>query len=167
MQSTLMNMPVPSRDPLSHMTVHRYRVAPRDVGIAGFVDGGTLLDWIHRAAHATATRWSGRCCVAASLGHFHLNRPIAVGGVIEIHACLAYTGRSSMHVLVTVYAGGPSGEPAAQTAQCPVVFVAIDDVGKPVAVQPWTPDSMLELQRQRQARVRIRMRKRVEDAIAA
>ena len=166
MQSTLTNMPVPSRDPLSHMTIHRYRVEPRDVGVAGFVDGGTLLEWIHRAAHATATRWSGRRCVAASLGNFHLNRPIGVGEFIEVHACLVYTGRSSLHILVNVYFGGPAGDAATQTSQCPLIFVAVDDVGRPVSVPPWTPNSMLELQRQRQARVRIRMRRRIEEAIA-
>ena len=106
--------PVSSRDPLSHTTIHRHRVEARDVGAAGFVDGGTLLEWIHRAAHATATRWSGRCCVAVSLGNFHLNRPIAVGDVIDLHACLAYTGRSSMHVLVTVFSASPASAAAGQ-----------------------------------------------------
>ena len=173
MQSTLTDnvaehhRPVSSRDPLSHTTIHRHRVEARDVGAAGFVDGGTLLEWIHRAAHATATRWTGRCCVAVSLGNFHLNRPIAVGDVIDLHACLAYTGRSSMHVLVTVFSASPASAAAGQTSQCPVVFVAVDDLGKPVAVRPWTPESMLELQRHRQARVRARTRRRIEDAIAA
>lgn len=160
-------IPVRSRDPLSHMTIHRYRVQPAHVGVVGYVDGGTLLEWIHRAAHATAARWSGRCCLAASVGNFHLDRPIPVGELVEVHACLVYTGHSSLHVLVSVYSGDPTGMNAAQSAQCPIVFVAVDDVGEPVAVPPWTPVTMLDLQRQHQARVRIRTRKRIEDAVAA
>jgi acyl-CoA hydrolase len=160
-------VPVASRDPLSHMTIHRYRVQPIHLGVAGSVDGGTLLEWIHRAAHATAARWSGRCCVAASVSNFHLDRPIRVGELVEVHACLVYTGHSSVHVLVTVYSGHPAGVKAAQSAQCPIVFVVVDDVGQPVAVPAWTPATMLELKRQHQARVRIRTRKRIEDAIAA
>jgi acyl-CoA hydrolase len=72
-----------------------------------------------------------------------------------------------LHVLVTVYSGGLTDAMAVQTAQCPTVFVTVDDIDSPVAVRPWTPVTILELQRQRQARVRIRMRRRVEDAIAA
>lgn len=161
------HVPVSTRDPLSHMTIHRYIVGPSDLGIAGVVDGGTLLEWIHRAAHTTAARWSGRYCVAASVANFHLDRPISVGEVVDVHACLAHTGRSSLHILVTICSGGSAGTTAAQTAQCPTIFVAVDDVGSPVAVPPWTPVTMLELQRQHQARIRIRMRRRVEEAIAA
>ena len=98
-----------ARDPLSHMTIHRYRVQAVHLGVVGSVDGGTLLEWIHRAAHATAARWSGRCCVAASVSNFHLDRPIRVGELVEVHACLVYTRRSSMHILVTVYSGDPAG----------------------------------------------------------
>ena len=44
----------------SHETIHRFRVRPVDVGIDGFVDGGTLLEWIDKAAYATAVQWCGR-----------------------------------------------------------------------------------------------------------
>ena len=61
----------------SHETIHRIRVKPSDVGDVGFVDGGALLEWIDKAAHATATQWCGGNCVAASVGNLHLDRPIA------------------------------------------------------------------------------------------
>jgi 4-hydroxybenzoyl-CoA thioesterase len=149
------------------MTIHRYRVQAVHLGVVGCVDGGTLLEWIHRAAHATAARWSGRCCVAASVSNFHLDRPIRVGESVEVHACLVYTRRSSMHILVTVYSADPAGAHSVQSAQCPIVFVAVDDIAEPVAVPPWSPVTMLELQREHQARVRIRTRKQIEDAVAA
>jgi hypothetical protein len=52
-------VPVSTRDPLSHMTIHRYRVQPGDLGSAGVVDGGTLLEWVHRAAHTAPQRHGG------------------------------------------------------------------------------------------------------------
>jgi acyl-CoA hydrolase len=151
----------------SHETIHRLRVRPVDVGIDGFVDGGTLLEWIDKAAYAAAAQWCGCHCVASSVGNFHLDRPIGVGELVDVHASLVYTGRSSMHILVTVYSSDPSRAKAVQTAQCPMVFVAVDDAGNPVDVPPWTPVTMLELQQQRQARLRTRMRKRIEGAMAA
>ncbi|MCW2690791.1 MAG: acyl-CoA hydrolase [Mycobacterium sp.] len=151
----------------SHETIHRFRVKPADVGIVGFVDGAKLLEWIDKAAHATAAQWSGRSCVTASMGNIHLDRPIGVGELVEVHASLVYTGRSSMHILVTVYCSDPTRGNAVQTSQCPIIFVAVDYTGNPVVVPPWIPVTMLELQRQRQARIRIRMRKRIEAALAA
>ena len=151
----------------SHQTIHRFRVGAADAGIGGAVDGGTLLEWVDTAAHATATQWSGRDCVTASVGNIHLDRPISVGEFLELHASLVYTGRSSMHILVTVYASDPTGAKELQTSQCAIIFVAVDDAGNPVEVPPWTPVTMLELQRHRQARVRVRMRRRIEGAMAA
>ncbi len=151
----------------SHETIHRFRVKPADVGILGFVDGGTLLEWIDIAAYVTASQWCGGDCVAASVGSLHLDRPIRVGEVVVVHASLVYTGRSSMHILVSVHSGDPTLANAVQTLQCPIIFVAVDGTGHPVAVPHWTPVTMLELQRHRQARVRIRMRKHIEGAMSA
>ncbi|MDT5299823.1 MAG: hypothetical protein QOG79_3065 [Mycobacterium sp.] len=151
----------------SHEAILRVRVEPDDVGIVGVVDGGKLLEWIDEVAYATAASWSGRDCVVASVGNIHLDRPIGVGELVEVRASLVYTGCSSMHVLITVCSSDPTRANAAQTSQCPIIFVAVDDSGNPVEVPPWTPVTMLELQRQRQARVRIPMRRRIEGAMPA
>ena len=150
-----------------HEIIHRFLVEPSDAGIVGAVDGGKLLEWIDKAAYAVGARWSGCDCVAAYVGNIHLNRPISVGELVELNASVVYTGRSSMHILVTVYSSDPARAKAFQTAQCAIVLVAVDDDGNLVEVPPWTPVTMLEMQRQRQARVRIPMRKRIEGAMAA
>jgi 4-hydroxybenzoyl-CoA thioesterase len=151
----------------SHEIVHRFRVKLADVGILGFVDGGTLLEWIETAGYATAAQWCGGHCVAASVGNLHLDRPIRVGEFVVVHASVVYTGRSSMHILITVQSTDATRAKAGQTAQCAMVFVAVNPTGHPVEVPRWTPVTMLELQRHRQARVRIQMRKRIEGAMAA
>ena len=167
--NTLAEYTEPTRPPKvrSHETIDRFRVKPGDISIGGFVDGGTLLEWIDKTAYAGAVQWCGSHCVAASVGNLHLDRPIGVGELVEVHASLVYTGGSSMHMLVTVCSSDPAGAKAVQTSQCPIIFVAVDDGGNPVEVPRWTPVTMLELQRQRQARVRIRMRQRIEGAMAA
>jgi acyl-CoA hydrolase len=174
-QSVVGNMSTPAQhsgptcapNASSHQTIHRFRVTSADTGAVGCVAGGTLLEWIDRVAHDVAAQWSGRYCVTAYVGNFHLDRPIGVGELVELHANLVYTGHSSMHILVTVYSSDPAGAKAVQTAQCPIIFVALEDTGHPVEVSPWTPVTMLELQRQRQARVRIPMRRRIQGAVSA
>ena len=148
-------------------TIHRFLVEPADAGIVGVVDGGRLLEWIDKAAYAAAAKWSGRDCATAYVGNVHLDRPISAGELVELNACVVYTGRTSMHILVTVYSSDPARAKSFQSAQCAIVLVAVDDDGKPVEVPPWTPATMLEMQRHRQARVRIAMRKRIEGAMAA
>ena len=150
-----------------HETIHRLRVAPLDVSVGGFVDGGTLLEWIDKAAYATAARWCGCHCVVASVGNFHLDRPISVGETVELHASLVYTGHSSMHILVTICSSDPAKVKAVQTAQCSIVFIAVDASGDVVEVPRWSPLTMLDLQRHRQARARARMRRRIEGAMEA
>lgn len=151
----------------NHETVLRFRVKHADVGVTGFVDGGTLLEWIDTTGYAVAAGWSGRDCVTASACNIHLDRPISAGELVEIRADLVHTGRTSMHILITICSSDPTRAKSAQSGQCPIIFVAVDDTGRPVEVPPWTPVSMLELQRQRQARVRVLMRTRIEAAMAA
>lgn len=138
------------------------RVQTTDVDANGHLGAGTLLEWVESAAHAAATRWCDGVSVLASVGTFHLDHPVGVGTIVELHADLVYTGRTSMHILVTVRAGTPT-----QSVQCPVVFVALDGQGHPTAVPAWAPVTMLDLQRHRQARVRAGTRTRIETLIAA
>ena len=118
----------------SHETINRFRIRSVDVGIGGFVEGGTLLEWIDKTAHAVAAQWCGCHCVAASVGNLHLDRPIGVGELVEVHASLVYTGRRSMHMLVTVYSSDPALVKAIQPSQRPIIFVAVDDTCNPVEV---------------------------------
>lgn len=154
----------PAEAPRRPETVHRFRVGSGDVAAAGNVDGATLLSWIDRAAHRTAQRWSGRRCVLVSVGNLHPDRPIVVGERVEVRAGLVYTGRSSMHLLITVRSGDPDSSRTIQTAHCAMIFAAADEAGTPAEVPRWTPLTMLELQRHRQARLRTRMRRRIDDA---
>ncbi len=147
--------------------VHRFLVKPSDVGIIGSVDGGKLLEWIDKVAYAGAAQWSGHYCVTAYVGNIHLDCPIEAGELVELHANLVHTGRTSMHILVTVYSTDPTRVKPVQSAQCLTVFVAVDDHRRGVEVPQWKPATILELQRHRQARARIAVRKDIEAAMSA
>ncbi|MFB7719292.1 acyl-CoA thioesterase [Nocardia sp. NPDC056100] len=148
-------------------SIHRLLVKPDDAGIAGPVDGGRLLEWIDKVGYAAAAQWSGRYCVTAYVGNIHLDRPIAVGELVELHANLVHTGRTSMHILVTVYSTDPTRAKPIQTTQCLMIFVAMDDHRHAVEVPQWVPTTILEQQRSRQARERISVRRRIEEAMSA
>jgi acyl-CoA hydrolase len=146
--------------------IRRFHVVPADVGIVGYVGGGRLLEWIDDAAHAAAAQWSGCDCVTTYVGNVHLHRPIGVGDLVQLNASVVHTGHSSIHLVVTIHTSDPTGDKG-QTAQCPMIFVAVDDIGRPVEVPRWTPVTMLEMQRHHHARLRIPVCKRIEGVMAA
>lgn len=71
-----------------------------------------------------------------------------------------------MHILITVSSGDPRTSELAETAQCLTVFVAVDESGKPAAVAPWVPVTVLDQRRQIAARRRIAVRSSIEAAMA-
>ncbi len=122
-------------------TVFRFLAEPTSVNFGGKVHGGALMKWIDETAYACAAVWSSRYCVTVSVGNIRFQRPILVGNLVELKARVVATGRTSMHIHVTVHAGDPKGGVLRQTTDCLVVFVAVDENGNPLPVPPLVPDT--------------------------
>jgi acyl-CoA hydrolase len=145
----------------------RFLAAPTDVAfLGGSVGGGRVLEWIDKAAYALAVGWSGHYCVTAYVGNIHFARPIESGHLVEVHARMIHTGRSSMDIAVTVSAADPQIGIFTATTRCLVVFVAVDANGKSTPVPHWTPATELEERLQANAVERIGLRKNIEAAMA-
>ena len=145
----------------------RFLAAPTDVGYSGSVDGGRVLEWIDKAGYALAAAWSGRYCVTAYVGHVRFTRPVVSGHLVEVTARLVYTGRSSMHIEISVRSGPPTGESFVLTTQCLVIFVAVDDEGRSVEVPPWVAEVDDDVRAEALAIRRIALRADIETAMAA
>jgi acyl-CoA hydrolase len=72
----------------------RFLAAPMDVGHSGSVDAGTVLEWVDKAAYATAVGWAKSYCVTAYVGNIHFADPVNSGDMVEVEATIVYTGRS-------------------------------------------------------------------------
>ena len=90
-------------------TTFRFLAEPSSVNFGGKVHGGALMKWIDETAYACAAVWSGRYCVTVSVGNIRFRRPILVGNLVELRARVVATGRTSMHIHVSVQAGDPKG----------------------------------------------------------
>jgi acyl-CoA hydrolase len=144
----------------------RFLAAPTDAGYSGSVSGGRVMEWIDKAGYACAVGWSRRYCVTVYVGNVRFTRPVAVGDLVEATARLVYTGRSSMHILVTVRSGSPRGTTLEPATECLMVFVAVGDDGRPTRV-PELPDGDAEDLAQKEAAVRrIDVRARITAAMA-
>jgi 4-hydroxybenzoyl-CoA thioesterase len=144
----------------------RFLAAPTDAGYSGSVGGGRVLEWIDRAGFATAVGWSGHYCVTAYVGNVHFNRPVAVGDLVEATGRLIYTGRTSMHVHVTVRSGSPRSGELAPATECLMIFVAVDDEGRPTPVRQLPDGDEEDLEQKASAVRRIDLRAQVAAAMA-
>lgn len=162
-------MPMTSEDaaPSHAVTTLRFLAKATDVDYGDRIDGGHVLEWVDKAGYACAAQWSGRYCVTAFIGDIRFTRPITVGELVEVNARVVHTGRSSMHLVVTVSAGDPRTGELARTAQCLAVFIAVDDEGKSVGVPAFTPQTDSERRLQLAAAHRDAMRADIAAALAA
>jgi len=126
------------RNPGSNL---RFLAEPVHVNFGGKVHGGAVMKWIDQAGYVAAVNWSGQYCVTIYVGGIRFYKPIAIGDLIEIKAKIIYTGKTSMHVAIDVYAGKPQRTDQHKTTHCVIVFVAVDEDGKPVDVPKWTPET--------------------------
>jgi acyl-CoA hydrolase len=119
--------------------VLRFLAAPMDITYGGTVHGGKLLEWIDKTGYACAVGWSGRYCVTVYVGDVRFTRPVAIGELVEVEAQLVHTGRTSMHILVTVSSADPKTGEFSEATRCVTVFVAVDPDGRPSSVPTWSP----------------------------
>ena len=120
----------------------RFMAVPSDTAAGGrSVAAGSVMEWIDKAGYACAVGWAGAYCVTAYVGNVRHRRPIPPGSLIEVQARLVYTGRTSMHVVVTVSSAQVSERTYTPATTCILVFVAKGADGRPTQVPAWQPVS--------------------------
>ncbi len=141
---------------------------PSDVNFGGKVHGGQVMRWIDQCGYAAAVGWSGRYSVTVAVGGIRFVAPIRIGDLVSVEATLIHTGTTSMHFAVDVRARDPRADAvrARLCTHCVIVFVAVDDAGKPVAVPGWAPDSDEDVRLSEYALKVMELSKGIESTIA-
>lgn len=146
----------------------RFMSVPGDSsGHADRVAAGSVLEWIDKAGYACAVGWAGTYAVTAYVGNVHYSRPIHLGSLIAVHARIIHTGRTSMHVLVSVETSDVRERNYTAAADCILVFVAIDDFGAAVPVPNWVPQTDTDRILHSHALERIPARQTIKQAMEA
>jgi acyl-CoA hydrolase len=146
-------------------TTLRFLAEPTDVNFGGKVHGGSVMKWIDHAGYTCAANWSHKYCVTAYVGGIRFLQPIHVGDLVELKAELMYTGTTSMHISVSVYARDPREDDSRFTTHCILVFVAVDDNGQPTKVPTWTPQTSQERRSSQYARKMAELRADVQKEV--
>ena len=100
------------------------------------------------------------------LGGVQFLRPIRVGELVELRALVIHTGTKSLHVAIDTYAGDPKGGELHRCGHCVIVFVPVDEGGKPKPVAQWEPVTEVDRALQDYALKLIELRKVMDAEIA-
>ncbi|MET6997268.1 acyl-CoA thioesterase [Chitinophaga defluvii] len=141
----------------------RFLAEPVDVNFGGKVHGGAVMKWIDQAGYTCAANWSGQYCVTVYVGGIRFYKPIAIGDLIEINAAIIYTGHTSMHIAINVFAGNPRQQEREKTTHCIMVFAAVDTNGKTIPVPKWIPSTPEDIGMEGYAQKLMALRKDIEE----
>lgn len=122
-------------------------VMPHMQNVRGDLFGGELMALVDQAAAVAAIRHAGGPAVTAAIERVDFRERIPVGALVTCIATVDYVGNSSMDITVEVYAERVSSGEKRHTHTAHVVFVALDDDGRPKRVPRLVPETAEEQER--------------------
>jgi len=138
----------PDSRPMSYATASLTTlVMPHMQNVLGDLFGGHLMALVDQAAAVAAIRHAGGPAVTASIDRVDFRERIPVGALVTCTAAVDYVGNTSMDITVEVYAERVSTGERRHTHTAHVVFVAIDEQGKPKRVPRLIPATAEERER--------------------
>ncbi|MFN8439191.1 MAG: acyl-CoA thioesterase [Caldilineaceae bacterium] len=144
----------------------RFLAEPSEINFGGKVHGGTVMKWIDQAGYTCAVGWSGQYCVTIYVGGIRFFQPILIGDLVEVQAKLIYTGTTSMHIAVDVWAGDPKVTARRKTTHCIIIFVAVDGGGKPTPIPAWQAQTEEDRRLEAYAQQLMVLRKGIEEEMS-
>ncbi len=127
---------------------------PADANYMGVIHGGVILKLIDEAAGTCAYRFARTRVVTAGIDRTSFHHPVQIGNLVVLRASVNWAGRTSMEIGVRVEAEDLATGAWLHTNSAYLVFVALDDDGKPTRVPRLIVESKLEKRRRQQAEAR-------------
>jgi len=114
----------------------RVVMMPRDANYLGTIFGGVILSSLDLAGAVEAQQQSDRKLVTTAMHEVKFIAPVFVGDLVSFYTETVKIGNSSITVRVTVEATRAlAPHETVRVTQADVVYVAIDEAGRPVPVQ--------------------------------
>jgi acyl-CoA thioesterase YciA len=107
---------------------------PADTNANGDIFGGWLVSMMDFAAGTVASQRSKGRAATVAIDGMIFHRPVQIGDVVSVYADLMSTGRTSMKIDVTAWRRSRSGPESQKVTHATITFVAIDEQGRPRAV---------------------------------
>jgi uncharacterized protein (TIGR00369 family) len=127
---------------------------PEHANLLGNVHGGWIMKLVDEAGALTCMRHAQRKVVTVTIDSMDFRQPIRIGDLVILHAEVSYTGRTSMEAAVEVHAENPITGEQTHTNTAYLVYVALDDSGRPTPVPRLEPETDEDRQKMEQAKIR-------------
>ncbi len=125
-----------------------------DANIMGIVHGGVVMKLVDTAAGLAAIRHIGGLAVTVAMDEMSFLAPVRIGDMVTVRASVNDVGETSLEVGVRVESENVITGERTHTSSAYLVFVALDEKGKPRPVPPVVPETPVHERRQREARIR-------------
>ncbi len=141
---------------------------PEHANSQGSIHGGWIMKLADEAGALAAMRHARNQVVTVAIDQMSFQMPIRLGDLVMLEAEVTYVGRSSMETRVRVVAENPISGERTHTNTAYIVYVALDEDGKPCPVPGLIAETEAEAQRlkrgsQRQKDRLTRQRRELQD----
>jgi uncharacterized protein (TIGR00369 family) len=119
----------------SHIQIAQM-MQPEHANSQGVVHGGWIMKLVDEAGALAAMRHARHRTVTVAIDTMVFRLPIRIGNLVILDAEVTYAGHTSMEVEVDVVAENPITGERTHTNTAYLVYVAIDDNGKPTRIPP-------------------------------
>lgn len=140
---------------------------PEHANLRGDVHGGWIMKLVDEAGALAAMRHAQARVVTVAIDRMRFHEPIRIGDLVVLQAEVTYVGRTSMETRVQVVAENPVTGERTHTNSAYLVYVALDEAGRPTPVPPLQAETDGEKKRQAAARERqtLRLTQRGQDPL--
>lgn len=132
---------------------------PEHANIMGDVHGGWIMKLADEAGALAAMRHAQCRVVTVAIDQMSFHEPIRIGDLVTLSAEVTYVGRTAVEVRVAVLAENPITGAQTHTNTAYLVYVALDDDGRPTPVPRLVAETELEERRMEQGEARQRHRR--------
>jgi uncharacterized protein (TIGR00369 family) len=127
---------------------------PEHANLLGNIHGGWIMKLVDEAGALACMRHAQRKVVTVAIDSMVFRQPIRIGDLIIINAEVSYVGRTSLEAEVQVLAENPITGEQTHTNTAYLVYVALDDEGRPTSVAGLIAETEDEKRRMEKAQER-------------
>lgn len=127
---------------------------PEHANLMGNVHGGHIMKLVDEAGGLACMRHSHQRPVTVAVDQMTFKHPIRIGDLITLTAEVSWVGNTSMEVEVTVKAENPRTDESWHTNTAYLIYVALDEKGKPSPVPPLLAETDEQRRRMQQGEAR-------------
>ena len=127
---------------------------PEHANLLGNVHGGWIMKLVDEVGALACMRHANQRVVTVAVDQLTFQHPVKIGDLVTLTAQVSYVGRTSMEAEVQVVAENPVTGQCWHTNTAYLVYVALDEDGKPISVPPLIAENEAQARRMEQGKAR-------------